>query len=114
MTSSKKMIWVALMLFGAAALAEDAPKTALKVQNVGFNYASPKSKVEITFDGPVTFEKSVLESEKQVIIDVANAKIGTKWARRIDASQFKSNLVMISPYQSGNNVRITLQLKDNG
>ncbi|MBI3544871.1 MAG: type IV pilus secretin PilQ [Deltaproteobacteria bacterium] len=114
MTSNKKMGCLALMLLGAAAWAEDAPKAAVKVQNVGFSYASPKSKVEITFDGDVTFEKSVLESEKQVIIDVSNAKIGTKWARRIDASQFKSNLVMISPYQSGNNVRVTLQLKENG
>ena len=105
-----------VLLFGllvVPAWAQDAGKPAT-VQNLGFNFASPKSKLEITFDQEVTFEKSLSEADKQIIIDVPNAKIGKKWSRRIDASQFKSNVAMISPYQSENRVRITLQLKENG
>ncbi|MBI3558145.1 MAG: secretin and TonB N-terminal domain-containing protein [Deltaproteobacteria bacterium] len=105
-----------LLLVGVLAVsasAQDASKKAT-VQNLGFGFASPKSKLEITFDQDVTFEKTISEADKQVIIDVPNAFIGKKWNRRIDASQFKSNVAMISPYQSENRVRVTLQLKENG
>ncbi len=110
---SWKIFWLLFFLVGHSAFAQDAGKSAT-VQELGFHFASPKSKLEITFDQEVTFEKSLSEADKQIIIDVPNAKIGKKWTRRIDASQFKSNVAMISPYQSENRVRITLQLKDNG
>lgn len=84
------------------------------VQSLGFNYAAPQSQLEIVFDKPVEVKKTVSEADKQVILDIPNASIGKKWARRIDASQHKSNIAVISPYQSESMVRVALQLKDNG
>lgn len=84
------------------------------VKDLGFTFAPGKSKLEISFDREVEFEKNSSEADKQVVIDIKGAKIDKKWARRIDASQHKSNISLISPYQSGDLVRVVLQLKENG
>lgn len=102
-----------LMAIGAGQASGQSAKPA-SVKELGFTYAAGKSKLEIAFDGEVTFEKNISEADKQVVIDFKNAKIDKKWARRIDASQHKSNISLISPYQSGDVVRVVLQLKENG
>lgn len=96
------------------ALGQSEADASAAVTDLGFSYASGKSKLEIAFDKDVIVEKSVSEADKQVILDIKNAKIGSKWARRIDTSQHKSNISLVSPYQSGDVVRIVLQLKDIG
>lgn len=113
MRSRMKACLLFAVAMPAVAMAADGDKPAT-VQSLGFTYAQPKSTLEITFDKEVTFEKNASEADKQLIIDIPNAKIGKKWSRRIDTSQHKSNVVMVSPYQSENRVRVTLQLKENG
>lgn len=108
----------ASLVFGAVSLASAEDETGsaspAMVQDLGFKFEKGKSRLEIAFDKDVIFEKTVSDADNQVIIDVKNAKIGKKWARRIDTSQHKSNVSLISPYQSGDLVRVVLQLKDGG
>jgi type IV pilus assembly protein PilQ len=96
------------------ALGQGDAEQPATVTDIGFSYAEGKSKLEIGLDRAATFEKNVNTADKQVVIDIKNAKIPAKWARRIDTSQHKSNVSLISPYQSGDVVRIVLQLKEVG
>ncbi len=85
-----------------------------QVQGVDFKYAPEKSRLEISLDKESVFEKNISEADKQVIIEIKNTKISTKYSRKLDTSSFKSNVSLISPYQSDDNVRVVLQLKDLG
>jgi type IV pilus assembly protein PilQ len=96
------------------AYGQDAGGKPANVTDLGFKYQDGSSKFEISFDKAVTFEKSLSEADKQVIVDVTNAKIGKKFKRALDTSSYNSNVTLISPYQSGDRVRITFQLIENG
>jgi len=110
---AKGLALIAVILTMATAFGQDAAQKN-EIKSLGFKYEDGKSKLEVELSGEAVFEKSVSEADKQVIINVKNATIGKKWARRIDASQHQSNIAMISPYQAGDDVRIVLQLKENG
>src|SRR4051812_8651329 len=97
----RKWVSCSVLFFSAAALfAQDGGKGAV-VQALGFKYGTGKSTLTIELDKDATFEKNVSEADKQVIIDIKGATIGKKWSRRLDTSQYKSNVQLISPYQSG-------------
>ncbi|MEW6056507.1 MAG: type IV pilus secretin PilQ [Bdellovibrionota bacterium] len=106
---------VALLLVAVSAMSADKlepPERNANVKKVGFYPGPDKSRVEITFDRDVTFEKKVSEEDKQVIIEVPHAKISKRWARVLDTSQQKGSLSLVSPYQSDDGVRVVLQLRD--
>ncbi|MGE4231956.1 MAG: type IV pilus secretin PilQ [Bacteriovoracia bacterium] len=85
-----------------------------EVNGVDFKYAEGQSRLEISLNGITSFEKTVSEADKQVIIDIKNAKIAGKYARKLDTSSFNTNVSIVSPYQSNDSVRVVLQLKDLG
>lgn len=120
MTSKKRNVLSAMLLMLSLTLQpqlraqEPAGGTPANVESVGFKYESPRSRLEIVLDKEVTFEKNISEADKQVIVDIPNARIAKKWTRRLETFEHKTNVAMISPYQSENRVRITLQLKENG
>ncbi|MBI2606564.1 MAG: type IV pilus secretin PilQ [Deltaproteobacteria bacterium] len=84
------------------------------VQGVDFKYAEGKSTLKITFDREVEPVKSVSEADKQVILEIKDAKISKKLSRKLDTSSFNTNVTLVSPYQSGKDVRIVLQMKEMG
>ena len=87
------------------------------VQGVDFKYAADNSKLELTLDKPASADsvvKTVSEADKQVILEIKDASIAKKFARKLDTSSFKTNVTLISPYQNGDAVRIVLQLKEQG
>lgn len=85
-----------------------------QIQGVDFKFQTDQSRLEISISGEITFEKNISEADKQVIIDIKNAKISSKYSRKLDTSSFKSNVSLISPYQNGNDVRVVIQLKETG
>ncbi len=102
----------------ADATAEQPPEAVAEtttpagsVQGIDFKYKKGNSNLAIKFDHEVQFEKINSDTDKQVILEFKNAKIASKFVRKLDTSSFKSNVVLVSPYQSGDNVRVVLQLK---
>jgi type IV pilus assembly protein PilQ len=82
---------------------------------VDFTFAPERSKLEIQLSKDATFEKQISEQDKQVIIEIKGATISKKFARKLDTSSFKTNVVLVSPYQSSpDTVRVVLQLRDPG
>lgn len=120
----RKILAVLLVLLSATLLQAQegdpqqpgqAVSSGAAVDGVDFIYAPEKSKLEITLSKDATFEKQVSEQDKQVIIDIKNASISKKFSRKLDTSSFKSNVLLISPYQtSPDTVRVVMQLREMG
>ena len=98
----------------SAALATSGASLSSQVEGVDFKFQSDQSRLEVAVNGELNFEKNVSDADKQIIIDIKNTKISSKYARKLDTSSFKGNVSLISPYQNGNDVRVVLQLKEMG
>lgn len=111
----KYLIFLSIAL-GVGALGQDVipPTGPVNVRSVDFKFSPDRSRLEISMDNATGFVKNVSEADRQVIIEIQNAQIPAEYARKLDTSNFKSNVAIISPYQSGDNVRVVLQLKNNG
>lgn len=87
-----------------------------EVKTVNFVQEGEISKLVIETDGPVTANRFHVQEDKQIILDLKNAKISPKLLRGIDTSEFPGSAVYISGYKkpgSENEVRFAVQLRDN-
>ncbi|MCM2276754.1 MAG: type IV pilus secretin PilQ [Oligoflexia bacterium] len=104
-----------LFLAAAASFLLAAPPawSATRVTSIDFKGTSDPAIIEVRGDGPLTFEKQENADDRQVVIELEGARIGSAVARKIDTSSFAGKLLMISPYQvkGEDKVRIVLQLK---
>ncbi|HRK03071.1 MAG TPA: secretin N-terminal domain-containing protein, partial [Oligoflexia bacterium] len=99
----------------AEAIPEPAPVVeSASVQSLNFNYAPGNSRLEIGLSSEAQFETTNLENDRQVILELKNTTIARRFARKLDTSSFRSNVSLVSPYQSGENVRVVFQLKEPG
>lgn len=89
---------------------------AQNVTSVNFIQESDVSKLIIDFDKDVYAERKHIPEDKQIILDVKDAKSAKKYLRGIDTSEFSGATVYISGYEkpgSKNDLRFTVQLRDN-
>lgn len=89
---------------------------AQEITNVSFSQDGEVSKLIIEIDKATIAERFHVTEDKQIIVDVKNAKVSPKLLRGIDTSEFPGPTVFISGYKkpgTKNDVRFAIQLRDN-
>lgn len=89
---------------------------AQEITNVSFTQEGEISKLVIEADKPLLAERFHVTEDKQIILDVKNAKVSPKLLRGIDTSEFPGSTVYVSGYRkpgTANDVRFAIQLRDN-
>ncbi|OFZ78789.1 MAG: hypothetical protein A2583_09675 [Bdellovibrionales bacterium RIFOXYD1_FULL_53_11] len=102
-------VFATLLVFAATAGA------AVEITAVDFKNEPGASTIEITGDGLVTFEKQENPDDKQIVIELKDAKLAGGVDRKLDTSSFDSKVSLVSPYQvdgTENTARVVIQLKD--
>jgi type IV pilus assembly protein PilQ len=108
----KKGFFVILLGFLIIASAAQAQE----VQSVNFIQEGETSKLIIDFDKDVFAERKHITDDKQIILDIKNAKAQDKFLRGIDTSEFSGSAVYVSAYKkpgTANDLRFAIQLRDN-
>ncbi|MFL5783764.1 MAG: type IV pilus secretin PilQ [Bacteriovoracaceae bacterium] len=89
---------------------------AQEITNVSFTQEGEVSKLIIEADKALISERFHVTEDKQIILDIKNAKVSPKLLRGIDTSEFPGSTVYISGYRkpgTTNDVRFAIQLRDN-
>lgn len=90
---------------------------AQEIKSVNFVQEGEISKFILETDSDDIFaERFHITEDKQIILDVRNAKVSPKWLRGIDTSEFPGSTVFISGYKkpgTKNDIRFAIQLRDN-
>ncbi len=89
---------------------------AQEITNVSFTQEGEVSKLVIEADKALLAERFHVTEDKQIILDIKNAKVSPKLLRGIDTSEFPGSTVYISGYRkpgTANDVRFAIQLRDN-
>ncbi len=87
-----------------------------EIKTVNFVQEGEISKLIIESDKPLQADRFHVQEDKQIILDLKNAKISPKLLRGIDTSEFPGSAVYISGYKkpgTQNDVRFAIQLRDN-
>lgn len=95
---------VTTALLGASAF-------AATVESLDFRLTPAESILEIRTDEVVSIEDRVNSADRQVIVDLKGATLGPKAKRRLDTSSFEGNVLLVSPYQTGSDSRVVVQLR---
>lgn len=105
----KKLVIVALLMSATTSWGQ-------KIQSVNFLQEGEISKLIIDIDQPVSAERFHVKDDKQIILDIKNAKVDPKLLRGIDTSEFEGATVYISGYPrpgAPSDIRFAVQLRDN-
>jgi type IV pilus assembly protein PilQ len=97
------------LLFSISAFAQE-------IKSVNYFQEGEVSKLVIELDKETIAERFHVTDDKQIILDVKNAKGNSKVLRGIDTSEFNGSTVYVSGYQkpgSPNDIRFAIQLRDN-
>lgn len=89
---------------------------AQEITNVSFTQEGEISKLVIEADKALLAERFHVTEDKQIILDIKNAKVSGKLLRGIDTSEFPGSTVYVSGYRkpgTTNDVRFAIQLRDN-
>lgn len=89
---------------------------AQEITNVSFSQDGEISKLIIEADKALLAERFHVTEDKQIILDIKNAKVSPKLLRGIDTSEFPGSTVYVSGYRkpgTTNDVRFAIQLRDN-
>ncbi len=84
-----------------------------RITSIDFRQADGKSLVEITSDSPLAFVKQENQADKQVILEIQDAKLSRAALRRLDTSSFPGAVSLVSPYQAGDQARVVVQLRNS-
>ncbi len=88
-----------------------------ELKDINFFQRGEISKIDLTFDEEgIKAEKFQVTDDKQIIIDLKNVVASDKVVRAFDTSEFSGAIVFVSAYKkpnSKNDLRLTLQLRDN-
>lgn len=104
---------VAGLLAATALTAPWVLAAAGRITSIDFRQADGKSLVEITSDAPLAFVKQENQADKQVILEIQDAKLSRAALRRLDTSSFPGAVSLVSPYQAGEQARVVVQLRNN-
>jgi type IV pilus assembly protein PilQ len=89
---------------------------AQEIKSVNFVQEGEVSKLIIESDTDLTGERFHISEDKQIILDIKNAKVSPKLLRGIDTSEFPGSAVYISGYKkpgTESDIRFAIQLRDN-
>lgn len=103
-----------LAAFALSAMIPDA-WAAAKVTKVEFVGTQDPNQILIRGDGPLAFSQSENPQDKQIIIELKDAKLADpSVAQKLDTSSFNSQVTQVSPYQveGKDAVRVVIQLRD--
>ncbi len=107
----KKAIGLFVFVWGVAAQA------ATPVKSIDFKDEAQESVIEITSDGPLTYEKRDDAEKKQVIIDLKDVSLEANASRPLDTSSFASSSVtLVNPLRvegQADQASVVVQLKDS-
>jgi len=97
----------ALLFMGIFALPLSA--FALTVKSVDFMNVGGKSRIQLTLDGPATYD--VTRKGDNVELKISAAKIAPSYARPLVTADFETAVRQITPKQSGQNVVVNITMK---
>ncbi len=103
-------------LLTAALLLASTRAWPQQIKSVNFLQEGEVSKLVLELDAPVVAERFHVQDDKQIILDVKNAKADPKVLRGIDTSEFNGAAVYISGYPrpgAPSDLRFAIQLRDN-
>ncbi len=87
------------------------------IQAINFQQVGEISEVEVVFDSnDVIAKKFNVLDDKQIILDIKDAKATERVMRAFDTSEFSGSVVFVSAYKkpgSENDIRVAIQLRDN-
>jgi type IV pilus assembly protein PilQ len=100
----------------AAAVGAASAHATTRITRVEFFGKTSPNQIAVVGDGPIEYEKIENPADKQVILEIRDAKLATSnAARRLDTASFDSKVSLISPYnvEGRNAVRIIVQLRES-
>ena len=97
----------ALLFMGIIALPLSA--FALTVKSVDFMNVGGKSRIQLTLDGPATYDVS--RKGDNVELKISAARIAPSYARPLVTADFETAVKQITPRQSGQNVVVNIAMK---
>lgn len=86
-----------------------------QIQSIDFKNGPDGSVLEIQADGPVSFTKTEIAGDKQVVLELSGVTLGANASRPLDTSSFESPVKLVSPFQvegQPENARIVMQLNE--
>lgn len=83
--------------------------SALTVKSVDFMNVSGKSRIQLTMDGPATYDVS--RKGDIVELKISGARIAARYARPLVTADFDTAVRQITPRQVGSNVVLTIAMK---
>lgn len=111
MQSKSRRRVTALGLAIALSVATAASAASTRITAIEFRGSEDPALIELRGDGPLSVEKKENVQDNQVVLEIKDATISPAVARKIDTSSFDSKVLLISPYQSGDAVRVVVQLR---
>ncbi|MBN1114188.1 MAG: secretin and TonB N-terminal domain-containing protein [Oligoflexia bacterium] len=85
-----------------------------RIRNIEFLRLTDSTRLVVSSNKTVEYEKSEAPDHNQVIIDIRNTYLPKRFARPLDTSEFQGPVTMISPYQLKGpyrTVRLVIQLR---
>ncbi|MBI4925730.1 MAG: type IV pilus secretin PilQ [Bdellovibrio sp.] len=104
-----------IFLIGSIFLFSAQAQSLTKITQIDFLGTKDPQEIFIQGDSALEFETQENEQDKQIILEIKNAKfINYSLGRKLDTSSFESPILLISPYEikDKNEVRIVIQLRE--
>jgi len=86
-----------------------------EINSIEFEVTGGVAKLQILSDEPIQYQTSENEPDKQIVIDLQNAKLAISASRKLDTSSFNSPVTLVSPYtvdESTGQSRVVVQLRE--
>ncbi|MGE0614312.1 MAG: secretin N-terminal domain-containing protein [Bacteriovoracia bacterium] len=87
------------------------PALAADVSSIDFEVKDGMSVVSIRGSGPLSYSRQDNPADNQVVIDLGNTRLRAGAKRKLDTSSFNSAVSLVSPYTSGGQSRVVIQLR---
>ncbi|MBI3533989.1 MAG: hypothetical protein HY072_00665, partial [Deltaproteobacteria bacterium] len=104
-----------IFLIGSVFLLDAQAQSLTKITQIDFLGTKEPQEIFIQGDSTLEFETQENEQDKQIILEIKNAKfINYTLGRKLDTSSFEGPILLISPYEikDKNEVRIVIQLRE--
>lgn len=110
------MGWEAVAFFLATAAFATPAGAVTTIQLIGFRVQNGQAELSIDADAPFTVTSQENAIDKQIVLEIAGAKLSKAATRKLDTTSFNSAVKLVSPYQvvlnQENTVRVVIQMRE--
>ena len=106
---------VAIKMVVLAAIATTVTATAAThINSIDYKIVGGQGEIKITGDAPLAYEKQDNSQDNQIVFEFKDTELQKPESRKLDASSFKGNVSLISPYQADGASKVVVQLRQPG